>query len=153
MKNVKSFPFLFILLFLFIGCDKDDDDSKTETKADLIADKNWVLTGHTFQENNGPVEDEFVNYEVCEKDDIYRFAKNGTYEVNAGATKCASTDPQIYDQGTWSITGDNLMINEAGSSSGDSFTIVELTKSKLVLSSTESYQGTTDIEVVTFSKQ
>ncbi|RDC66519.1 lipocalin-like domain-containing protein [Adhaeribacter pallidiroseus] len=150
MKNVKLLPVLFIVLLTFNACDKDDDDSKTQTKAELIADKNWVLTAYTSKENNDPVVDEFVYYDACEKDDVLRFSKNGTYEVNEGATKCNSADPQVSENGTWSITDDTLALTEAGSSLTNNAKINELSKSKLVISATQTYQNETYVETYTF---
>ncbi len=149
MENVKLVHFLFMILLACSACDKDDE-SKTQTKEELIVNKNWVITGHTSKENNNPVEDEFKDYDICNADDIFRFSKNGTFEINEGTTKCDPADPQIFSQGTWSINQDDLTMTE-NNSTPENLKIVELTKSKLVLSATESFQSNTYVQVITFS--
>ncbi len=39
----------------------------------------------------------------CKKDNYYYFTRSGTYQLNEGRTKCATTDPQIIETGTWSF--------------------------------------------------
>lgn len=84
MIFVKLFLFLFFVPLALSGCDKDEEDSNIENNAELIVDKNWVLTGHTSKQNNDPVKDQFMFYDKCDTDDVYRFFKNGTFEVSEG---------------------------------------------------------------------
>ena len=152
MKNVELLLFLLGILLVFSACHKDDDDSRTQTKAELIADKNWVITGHTSKLNNDPVKDEYKNYAVCDADDLFRFSKNGTFENIEGTTKCDSSNLQVVSQGTWRIHQDDLILTEEGNTP-ENLKIVELTKSKMVLSATESFPRNTYVQVLTFTNK
>lgn len=149
---LKLFTFLSFVTLGLSGCEKEEAGSTKQTNEELITNKNWVLTGHTSKENYHPEEDQFALYEVCNTDDVYRFSNDGTFEVNEGATKCDSSDPQVVSQGTWSIKQDGLLTTETGGTA-ESAKIEELTHSKLVLSATESLQNNTYLQVLTFKAQ
>ncbi|QNF31924.1 lipocalin family protein [Adhaeribacter swui] len=146
----KLLLFLFFVPIAFAGCDKEEHHAVAQTSDELLVDKNWVLTAYTSQVNNQPVKDEFAFYDDCNADDIYRFFKNNTFEVSEGATKCDSADPQVYSQGTWSINPDNFLTMQSGNTP-ESAKIVEITKSKLVLSATESLENQVNVQVLTFT--
>jgi hypothetical protein len=61
----------------------------------------------------------------CKKDNYYSFSSDGTYQLNEGPAKCASTDPQIIETGTWSFleTETKLQLVKTGSLSPDVFRI------------------------------
>ncbi|RDC66518.1 lipocalin family protein [Adhaeribacter pallidiroseus] len=153
MRITFLFPSLFIILLLFSSCEENSDVYYRKKNADLLINKNWVITGHYTRENNYLKKDKFVYYDACNRDDTFRFAKNGTYELNEGPTKCNANDPQVFQQGTWKVGYNNLELTKTGSSSPSNYLIVELNTYKLVLSSTETHQGDTYQEVLTFTAQ
>jgi hypothetical protein len=61
----------------------------------------------------------------CQKDNYYQFNSDGAYQLNDGPTKCAPTDPQIIETGTWSFLENEtkLQLVKTGSLSPDVFRI------------------------------
>ncbi len=153
MRIARQLSFLFIILLLFSSCEENSDTYYKKKNSELLTNKNWVITGHSIKENNSYDKDRFDDYDACNRDDTFRFFKNGTYELNEGRTKCNSNDPQVFQQGTWKVGYNNLEITKMGSSTTSNYLIVELKPYKLVISSTETYQGDTYLEVLTFTAQ
>ena len=62
----------------------------------------------------------------CQKDNYYQFNSDGAYQLNDGPTKCAPTDPQIIETGTWSFLDNEtkLQLVKTGSLSPDVFRIL-----------------------------
>ncbi|RDC66517.1 lipocalin-like domain-containing protein [Adhaeribacter pallidiroseus] len=155
MTHLEVLSSLLIIFFSFSSCDKKSDQAKIATKAELIVDKNWVVTAATVQVNNEPALNVFADLKDCEKDDITRFAKNGTYESREGATTCHPTDPPVSSQGTWTITQDNLTITEPRSSFRITYKILELGNTTLTISSTvpRDATGSTYTSTYTYAAQ
>ena len=55
-----------------------------------------------------PEVDLFPSYPNCQKDDLLTFNSNGTYTLSEGATSC---NPSNADSGTWSISGNNMILD------------------------------------------
>lgn len=93
----------------------------TTSKRVLLTSKQWKFLS---SKTNG-VADVIDN---CEKDDFVIFASNGTYTWNPTTVKCDPSD--AIQTGNWTLSGDEKTL----SLDGDEATIVELTESRLVVS-------------------
>ena len=120
---MKSFKYLFLLVIALtitvVSCKKDE---VTKSKKDLLTAHQWKFTS---SKTNGVVD----VLDACEKDDITIFASNGTYTWNPTTVKCYPSD--AIQTGTWTLSSDEKTLTLDGS---DVATIVELTESRLVLS-------------------
>ena len=74
---------------------------------------NWKLTALSIKAL-GQTEDAYTDLEACEKDNIFHFAENGTYEYQVGVTKCDVSEPNVFESGTWEISGKQLIIEITG---------------------------------------
>ncbi|HZK93946.1 MAG TPA: lipocalin family protein [Prolixibacteraceae bacterium] len=119
---MKSFKYLFLLVIaLTIAVASCKKDEVTKSKKELLTAKQWKFLS---RKTNG-VADVINN---CEKDDFTIFSSNGTYTWNPTTVKC---DPsQTIQTGTWTLSSDEKTL----SVDGDEATIVELTESRLVVS-------------------
>ena len=92
MKKTVS---TFLVIVLFTACMKEKES------VDLVAEKTsfltagvWHFTGYTRNDGIGSVVLTYSSLPACRQDDQRNFNNNGTGEVNEGATKCNSSDPQ-----------------------------------------------------------
>ncbi|SDK00688.1 hypothetical protein SAMN05421823_101637 [Catalinimonas alkaloidigena] len=120
----------FLGIALFASCEKKDDPAAAN-RTELISEKQWILTAVTVDPalplNGTLVTNWYAQMDECDKDDIAIFRKNGVYEFNEGASKCDPNAPQTA-QTTWSFNSTETVVT-VGSSS---FTLVELTKDKII---------------------
>ena len=88
---MKSTLIILVLVTALPGCKKQTNAE--ENIVNFLTTGTWRITAHTYRNALG-----FTNsYDAtpdCSKDNYYRFNKDGTEEINEGATKCNSTDPQ-----------------------------------------------------------
>lgn len=128
MKKIIFLSFLLLTSLSFISCDKDDDDDVKSSE--LIG--NWKITHSSgyYKDSRFPEENE-----EWDKDDnsgeIFTFNEDGTY---GSAVENTST------KGKWKLDKNLLTLTETwNSDEGDvqtesyTVTVVELTKSKLIL--------------------
>lgn len=134
MKKCTPLLLLLVSMLLLNACKKET----VKTKKELLTQKTWVI--QKFEEKAGTANwvDDFPNFDACSKDDQYVFRANNTYEFNEGATKCAPTDPQIFDTGAWAFL-DNETKLRIGS---EDFNIEKLDNTSLVLTVQETIQST-----------
>jgi len=81
----------FLLIFV-AGCKKTLPENG---KAELLTTGSWRMTAYTFYSIANTV-DIYATYAQCEKDNIFHFNTDGTLDIEEGASKCDSTDPQAY---------------------------------------------------------
>lgn len=142
---MRKFGCIILLLLLafsgvFTACKKEDDSAPVTPTSLLIAPKVWKLSAWTV--NPGlPLQDGKVATDLyailrpTSQDDVIKFYQEpATYIQEEGATKSAGA-AQVIDAGNWflSINETDLFL---ASSSGRplSYTIVELSSTKLVFS-------------------
>lgn len=117
------------------SCNKDKDDPKPKTKTELLTAKNWRVTAEvTTVVANGTTttEDEYAQYEACQKDDYLKFETNKVVKFDEGALKCDG-NPQTQT-GTWDFNSDQTKISLSNSEFGPlvvPFEIVDLTETTL----------------------
>lgn len=123
MKKLNQLIFvLTITLTVFISSCKKDDVSNS--KKELLTSNHWKFL--TFKYNGIP--DASDN---CEIDDFIIFSSNGTYTYDPTKIKCQSSESIVT--GTWTLSSDEKKFTF----DGVEMTIVELTESKLVISTIE----------------
>ena len=125
MKKKLLFLSAFLVLLAF-GCKKDDP-----TLIEVLQSGKWKIAGVKF---NGT--DAISSIEACELDNFTRYNTDNTYVVDEGATKCDSTDPQINEEGTYSISTDEKTLtlkNKGTISFAIDLTVVSFSETSLVL--------------------
>jgi hypothetical protein len=142
-------PFLVVLgltLFIFSACEKDPVP-EPKTKTQLLTQASWRFGAATV----GGI-DVSGALQACQKDNIMTFVATGTGTVDEGPAKCNVGDQQTIPF-TWSFQSGETVINIstilfAGGS--NTFNIVALNESQLVVSQTITVGGTPQNVVVTF---
>lgn len=104
MSKKKSSIVLLVLILLIsqLGCKKESNNSRPNTQ--LLTEQAWILVSFRYNFNNGPWTDGFVTIPNCQKDNKLSFQSTLNYILDEGTTKCNSSDPQIFQQGTWYFT-------------------------------------------------
>ena len=153
MKKLIQFAALLLVMagiLPFQACKKDEDDTP-KTKTELITTGTWKMTAYTINpaadlDLDGDTETNVFDYiDGCVKDDVTTFKTNGTAEGDEGASKCDALDPQTYSL-TWSFASNETKINL----DGNEFNLVELTATKLRISSSFVDNAVTYTEEVSF---
>ncbi len=140
--TLKTLLLITVVSTLFFACKKKNNQ---KSKTELLTQKVWVVSKYELKTNNGPWVDEFPNWEACSKDDQFIFKTNNTLEVNEGATKCSPTDPQIIETIAWAFTDNETRITINGSALIDL-----LDENTFIISITETFNGNTEYERITF---
>jgi len=113
-----------MLLISQSACKKESNNFKTNTQ--LITEKSWILVSYRYNFNNGPWIDGFVTIPNCQKDNELSFQSTLNYLIDEGATKCNSSDPQIFQQGTWYFTRNETRLGSGYTNSNSIVDIVLL---------------------------
>ena len=119
---MKSFKYFFLLVIaLTIAVTSCKKDAVTKSKKELLTSNQWK---YLSSKTNGVAD----VLDACEKDDFVIFSSNGTYTYNPTTIKC---DPsETIQTGNWTLSSDEKTL----SIDGDEATIIELTESRLVVS-------------------
>lgn len=140
----------FVLLFIAVSCKKDSGSSnQAKTKTDLLVQNTWKF-------DNAKVAGTDVSgfIDACDKDNTLSFAANGSGTADEGPTKCDAADPQtvaftwVFQNGETEIKA-NVPLFPLGN---DTFTIVSLTETQLIVSQDVNMMGSTQNAVLTFKK-
>src|ERR1700755_2576588 len=116
MKTLFYITALVTLIILQPACKKD---SKAKTKSELLTNGSWHVSAYVVDpaiDWDGDGTDETNVYAImdqCIKDDHTTFFANGTGELEEGATKCSSGDPQTLPL-TWTFTQNETELNING---------------------------------------
>ncbi len=141
--------FLFIAVSgILASCEREMPVESTPL-TDLIKDKYWLVIADSTVSSEGSITNEYNLLAACEKDNLTQFKANKTAWLDAGAVKCNSSEAQTMAIGTWSIneTSKVLSIN---SIQNIEFKIQSLSSTQMVLVTTETSNGITLTETVTF---
>lgn len=132
--------FVFVLIAFCFSCKKEEATPVPPTKTELLTSSAWkcvagsVTPAYDVLGNGTPISGEYWSKAPsCWKDDIWSFTTAGKFTHDEGPTKCNSSDPQIYSQGTWKFETAENVIRITDSTNGDSFLwgINELTANSL----------------------
>jgi Domain of unknown function (DUF5004) len=117
------------------SCEKDN----TLTKEEMISGKDWVVSEMTIDPpinfGSGEVSNLMTLMDDCEKDNIYRFEKDGTFKMDEGILNCHPEDPQI-SFGNWHLSEDEKTLVATSEENGEilenEYELIEVTSSKIV---------------------
>ncbi len=132
--------------------DKDENNNIAKTKTELITTGTWKLTAYTSTPaydwyGNGVYATDILDaLNPCEADGFDTYKINGILEINEGALKCNSMDPQTFTA-TWGFTDSETKIIYDGL---DEYILVELTETTMRLRSTFVENGVTYTHYETF---
>ena len=113
-----------ILLFLVAGvalsgCKKDDSNGSGggSANATILTTGKWKITSAVSVISYGaPIGDQTVDthslISACQQDNLYIFNANNTGTLDEGATKCNASDAQQRPNGTWSLSGSQLIAGD-----------------------------------------
>lgn len=134
MRQIIRTTFIAIVaVAAFSSCKKDD-----KSRVELLTSANWKLVSDQEKAGTGPWEEYIDDYEACELDNYIKFNNNNSAEFNEGLTKCDPTDDQVYSL-PWAFQNDESQINM----DGEILDIEELSGSTLIVTTSETYAGTT----------
>ncbi len=140
--TLKILLLITVVSTLFFACKKKNDQ---KSKTELLTQKEWFVSKYEEKTNTGSWVDDFPTWDACSKDDKYIFKTNNTLEINEGATKCSPTDPQIIETIAWAFTDNETKITINGSA------LIELLdENTFIISTTETFNGITYYERITF---
>ena len=108
----KIFLVLIIMTTLF-SCKKDEGTTTnptTKTKTQYLTQKSWRDSIVLSRPDTNQAWTT-VNFMPCRLDDITNFKTDFSWSYENGATKCNTTDPQIWETGTWSFTTNETHLN------------------------------------------
>jgi hypothetical protein len=133
---------------LFTSCDKKDDDTTTsKTKTELLSTGTWRFSGATVAGA-----DASAYLQACQKDNILTFVSNGTGSLDEGSAKCNSGDAQT-NPFTWAFQSNETVIYVSTTlftGGSNTFNLVSLTETQLIVSQNVTIAGSTQNAVVTF---
>jgi hypothetical protein len=115
------------------ACKKEAEPTRTE----LLTGPTWIGTGLTISPGlpvgGGVVVTDLFNqvYQSTDRDDIFKFNADGTYQNEEGATKTRPTDPDIIERGTWVFANDENVVALTSGGSRTEWQLQELTSSSL----------------------
>jgi hypothetical protein len=89
------------MLVFVTACKKTVPDSPKE---EILTTGSWKMTSYTSYTMTGST-DVYASYDACLKDNTYHFNKNGTLDIDEGASKCDVYDPQSYSV-RWGFSND-----------------------------------------------
>ncbi|MCU0443417.1 MAG: lipocalin family protein [Microscillaceae bacterium] len=128
---------------MLFACKKDNE----EPPASIVG--KWKQTAGVISPALGGITDYFSDNEPCNKDDIYEFKSNNTYESTEGATRCDPNDPNLWDSGAYSLSSDRKTLTW----DGDNYNVLELSSSTLRISSSFTSSGVTYTTTDTYQRQ
>ena len=141
---MKRTAIILLSALLFFSCKKDKVVTCTTSTESISG--SYKITGLTYKATATTPEvnyltDEFTD--ACDRDNVYTFQTNGTYQVKDAGTVCS---PSSDDSGDWSFSGNSMTIG------GDPSTIESFDcKTLVVLQSDLNITG--DKTKITFTKQ
>jgi hypothetical protein len=145
MKNISLIAVCSFLIS-FAACKKSDTPAP-KTKTELIASGTWKFSNAKV---GGTDVSAFL--QSCQKDNTITFVAAGTGTADEGPTKCNSGDPQTTPF-TWSFASGETQLTVSTvlfTGGSNTFTVVSITATELVLSQNITVSGTTQNAVVTF---
>lgn len=118
MKKI-IFLTLHTVLF-FTACKKPNATPSCSTDAASIAGA-YKITAVTYKATATSAEMDYFNTlfpNACERDDVYTFQTNGSYQIKDAGTVCS---PLGDDNGTWSFVSANSLIIDGDAIGLESF--------------------------------
>ena len=154
MKILSTYLFVAAMGLSALSSCKKDSTSPAPSKTELLTAKSWKVTGDvTVETTNGKTTttDNFATASACEKDNFVKFSGDKKAVFDEGANKCQGANQT--ETGIWDFNSDQtkLTLGAPGTSMVGQFDVVELSATTLKLSQSDTYNGTTEVETVTFT--
>jgi uncharacterized protein (DUF2237 family) len=152
MQKKFLLPVLFpMTIVFFLACSKSGPVPVPLTRSDMMASAMWKFS-------NAKVSgvDVSAALQDCQKDNLLRLYKNGlvnTGNIDEGLLKCNAADQQVRDI-IWQMPDENTLVITpnyvlfAGGS--NTFSIVSVNESSMVLSQVITVSGSSQTAVITF---
>ena len=131
-----KFGIVVIFAVLISACSKDEQKTKTE----LLTLKAWKLNAYKVVDSQGTEMDYYAYMQQsndCNLDNTMLFATDGTLTVNEGTNVC-NDSTYMFKSGTWSLTPDEKQIKIFEENGYYSFSLTELSESKMTIETTGS---------------
>lgn len=146
-----NFKLLTVALLLsFTACKKDNDNTpkpSSPTTKDLLTERNWQMQSLNInpavETEIGPISDLFALLPGCAKDDMMRLEKDGSFKGNDNGTTCDEGEPEVTNNGTWTLSSDNKKLTMTSDGDSQLYTIESISSDELKLSYQEVEDGTT----------
>ena len=148
---MKKIILLTAIIGLLSACEREMPTESTPL-ADAIKDKSWMVIADSTISSAGSVENNYSSLPDCEKDNLYQFKSTKSLVIDEGVSKCNANDAQSITIGIWSINETSKTLTLTSAEKVD-FKIESVSGTNLVLKSTETLNGITLTEVVTFKAQ
>lgn len=157
-KTVLS---IMVAATLLSSCKKDDKTPAPSSGSETfktIADKKWQLSAYTYNYMGTDI-DGYAVFPDCQKDNIWIMKSDKTNQSDEGPTKCKASDPQTTVAGSWELRSSDkeLYVKDFGGAvygiNDMTFTILELTSTKLKLKYTTSVGGPSVVNTATYTAQ
>lgn len=129
LKKLFMFFTLLVIITAHSACKKESTDSKTKTQ--LITEQSWILVSFRYNFNNGAWTDGYATIPNCQKDNKLLFQSNFDCILDEGITKCNSSDPQIFQQGSWLFLSNETKLSTTYNGSTAVVDIVQLDNSSM----------------------
>ena len=142
-KNFLHFLTLLLIISEYSACKKGATSTKTKTQ--LITEQSWTLVSYRYNFNSGAWTDGYATIPNCQKDNKLSFLSNFEYKLDEGATKCNSSDPQIFQQGSWSLLSNETKLSSSYNGTTRVVDIVELDNTSLKTSRKDTVGTNTSI--------
>ena len=98
---IISCSLLIILVAATVSCKKGSSGVIVSGNTEYLTQQSWKISMYEQKINSGSYVDQFPTIAACSRDDEYKFATNGTYQLTEGATKCNPSDPDLLFTGFW----------------------------------------------------
>lgn len=137
------------LALILPSCKKD---KKSKTRTELLTSGSWHVTAYIVDpaidwDGDGTKEsDIYAIMEPCVKDNRTTFTTDGKGQLDEGATRCNSDDPQVTSI-VWSFDEREELLKVQGTD----YLIESLTESELVVKEIQVISAVTVTHTVTFS--
>ena len=119
MINIRFFILLVILNSIVAGCKKNSSinpypvfpmETTTKTATEILTAKPWRLLSYGFDTNkNGLIDLDEEAIRDCEKDNSYKFNKDGSGTVAENVLVCSGNNP--LNQFAWTLTNNDTELD------------------------------------------
>lgn len=134
MRTLKIVLF-FAAASLAIACKKGKDKPAA---TELLTQKPWVIEKIEERQGNEPLQNVFLAYEECQKDNQWVFTSSFNFNITEGENACPGSSPrEVLETGTWQLLDNNTKLDI----DGEEVKIEQLDGNKLVISYTEILVG------------
>ncbi|RYG05796.1 MAG: hypothetical protein EOO02_02685 [Chitinophagaceae bacterium] len=152
-RITTSFFLLLVVSVALFSCKKDKDDSKP--RKELIVGS-WQLKSQIenpavidYDDDGVKDVDATKGTPSCYLDNIYIFSADGKLSEDEGGTKCDPDDAQVSEFSVWALSPDETKLLVAG----NALDIKEITSTTMILSYTDTEDGTAYTGTVTYTRK